>query len=147
MVSFSEIILTGKSSRDGLWAIYRSSTTAESEFKSFLEKFCLANLNESSQLDEYLRWEQVEFLWSLRIMLEPSTESGDFEKVMGKPIMDNDKQLMFMGHDIRSNCTRINGTEWTKQNEDRVIGDNFETHILDLAYDSNFLVHHLWSVW
>ncbi|CAD6197736.1 unnamed protein product [Caenorhabditis auriculariae] len=123
------------------------SPIAEDRFKSFLEQYCLANLNDTAQLDQYLSWEQVEFLRSLRVMLEPSTDSGDYHKILHSSLMNSNNYMMFVGHDIRSNCTKKNVTEEIKKHEDTVIGDNFELHILDLAFHSKSLEDHSWPIW
>ncbi|CAB3404122.1 unnamed protein product [Caenorhabditis bovis] len=107
------------------------SLPSKQEFKTFLEAKCLVNLYKTAFLDNYLKWERVEFLKSVRNTLGiPDEASLEFQAKY--PELYN---YLFAHHDFRSSCSRKNASEMQIHHDiaDRAAFDNFIFDLMSLS--------------
>ncbi|KAL6733136.1 hypothetical protein Aduo_003814 [Ancylostoma duodenale] len=112
----------------------RISETSKAEYEKFLADTCQEKKRDEYSVDDYLEWEQSEFLRSLRIALLPDTADGDFRAAVSTGLIDVVPGLFTVPPRPTGNCRRRNTT---MDVEERVhVYTTFEDLLIDLVLSS-----------
>ncbi|KAK6030621.1 hypothetical protein OSTOST_03238 [Ostertagia ostertagi] len=109
----------------------RISEASKAAYEKYLHDTCQDKKQNEYSVEDYLEWEQSEFLRSLRIALLPETIDGDFRSALQSGITTIVPNLFTIPSHPTSHCRRRNETT---DFEERVhVYTTFEDLLIDLV--------------
>ncbi|CCD65389.1 TryThrA_C domain-containing protein [Caenorhabditis elegans] len=97
------------------------SSASKELFQEFMSTLCWNNLTPKNFLENYIRWEKVEFLESAKKFLVPSQSDHHLYN----------KYFFHLGHNFLSNCTVKNDKKWRESHFEKHENDLFDTYMYD----------------
>lgn len=123
----------------------RISEASKAEYEKYLYDTCQEKKRHEYTVEDYLEWEQNEFLRSLRIALLPETIDGDFRTAMSTGITNIVPSLFIIPSHPSGKCRRHNTT---MDFEERVhVYTTFEDLLIDLVLTSKIAEGALGPSW